>query len=129
MGGLGQIVASIAQKWRHHRDSLAGLREISSLDPHLASEIAAEAGLSVADLRDVIANGTGADRLMEQMMAAYGINANDLEAEAPGIMRDVATLCSRCQAKGRCAQELETGTARENAHVFCPNAPTFETFA
>jgi hypothetical protein len=62
------------------------------------------------------------------MMAAHGIDIHAVEREAPGVLRDIAVLCSRCQAKGRCAQELEAGTARENAHLFCPNAETFETF-
>ena len=129
MNGLRHIVEGIAERWRRHRDATAGLREINSLDPELASEIAAEAGLSIEDLRDVIARGSGADGLMHRMMAAYGIHEKQLEAEAPGSMRDLAILCSRCQAKGRCANELEAGTARENAHLFCPNADTFETFA
>ncbi|APH72108.1 DUF6455 family protein [Aquibium oceanicum] len=129
MNGVRYIVEGIAERWRRHRDAITGLREINSLDPELASEIAAEVGLSVADLRDVIEHGSGADGLMHRMMAAYGIHEQRLEAEVPGVLRDLAILCSRCAAKGRCAHELEAGTARENAPVFCPNAGTFETFA
>lgn len=122
------MLENIARRWRDHRDAAVSLREIDGMDPALAAEIAAEAGLSVRDLRDVISHGAGANRLMRQMMAAYGIDAGEIEHDVPGMMRDIAVLCSRCQAKGRCEEELEAGTARENAHSFCPNADTFETF-
>lgn len=126
--GIRHFLHGVAQRWREHRDAARSLREIEALDPALASGIAQEAGLTVADLKEVVAQGSGAERLMERMMAAYCLGPLDLEREAPGLLRDVAILCSRCQSKGRCAQELEAGTARENARLFCPNADTFETF-
>jgi hypothetical protein len=126
--GIRSIFDGIVARWRHHRDAMASLREIEALDPAFADALAGEAGLSVAELKDVIRQGAGADRLMQRMMAVHGIDARTVEHDAPGLMRDIAVLCSRCQAKGRCAQELEAGTARENAHLFCPNAETFETF-
>ncbi|RST84989.1 hypothetical protein EJC49_18085 [Aquibium carbonis] len=126
--GVRHLLESIARRWRNHRDAVVSLREIDGMDPALAAEIAAEAGLSVRDLRDVISHGVGANRLMRRMMAAYGIDAGDVDRQAPGMLRDIALLCSRCQSKGRCEEELEAGTARENAPGFCPNADTFETF-
>lgn len=127
--GVRHLLESIAERWRVHRDTVATLREIDGMDPALASEIAAEAGLSISDLRDVISHGAGANRLMQRMMAAYGIDVREVSEETPGLLRDLAVLCSRCKDKGRCAAELEAGTARENAHLFCPNAETFEGFS
>ncbi len=124
--GVRHLLDSIAQRWRDHRDAVASLREIEAMDSAMASEIAAEAGLSVAELRDVIVHGAGANRLMQKMMDAYGVDMREIEQD--GLLRDVSVLCSRCKAKGRCAEELEAGTARENAHLFCPNAETFESF-
>ena len=126
--GVRHLLESIARRWRDHRDAMATLREIDGLGPSVAGEIAAEAGLSVSELRDVISHGAGANRLMHRMMAAYGLDVSEMEGAASGMMRDIAVLCSRCKAKGRCEDELEAGTARENAHRFCPNAETFETF-
>lgn len=126
--GVRHLLESAARRWRNHRDAVATLREIDGLDPAMASEIAAEAGLSVSDLRDVISHGAGANLLMRRMMAAYGIDAGEIEHGAAGMLRDISVLCSRCKAKGRCDDELEAGTAREHAHLFCPNAETFESF-
>ena len=125
---LRHLLESIAQRWREHRDAVASLREIDGMGSAMAAEIAAEAGLSVHELRDVISHGAGANRLMQRMMEAYGVDAREIGHDAPGLLRDVSVLCSRCQAKGRCEEELEAGTARENAHLFCPNAETFESF-
>lgn len=125
--GVRHLLESIARRWRNHRDAVVTLREIDCMDPALASEIAAEAGLSVRELRDVISHGVGANRLMRRMMAAYGIDISEIEQDAPGMLRDIAVLCSRCKAKGRCEEELAAGTARESARSFCPNADTFET--
>jgi len=124
--GVRHMLESVARRWRDHRDAVTSLREIDAMDPAMAAEIATEAGLSVADLREVISHGAGANRLMQRMMDAYGVDVRELADD--GLLRDVSVLCSRCKAKGRCAEELEAGTARENAHLFCPNAETFESF-
>jgi hypothetical protein len=124
--GVRHMLESIARRWRDHRDAVASLREIDRMDSAMAGEIAAEAGLSVADLKEVISHGVGANRLMQRMMDAYGVDVRELAED--GVLRDVSVLCSRCRARGRCAEELEAGTARENAHLFCPNAETFESF-
>ena len=124
--GIRHMLESVARRWREHRDAVASLREIDRMDPAMAGEIAAEAGLSIADLKEVISHGAGANRLMQRMMDAYGVDVRELADD--GLLRDVSVLCSRCKEKGRCAEELEAGTARENAHLFCPNADTFESF-
>ena len=124
--GIRHMLESIARRWRDHRDAVASLREIDGMDPAMASEIAAEAGLSIADLKEVISHGSGANRLMQKMMDAYGVDVHEIARE--GVLRDVSVLCARCKVRGRCEEELEAGTARENAHLFCPNAATFESF-
>lgn len=124
--GVRHMLESVARRWRDHRDAVVSLREIERMDPAMAGEIASEAGLTVADLKEVISHGAGANRLMRKMMDAYGVDVGELADD--GLLRDIAVLCSRCKARGRCAEELEAGTARENAHLFCPNAETFESF-
>ena len=126
MTGLRSAVEGIAVRWRDHRNAMAAIREFANLDPAIAGEIAAEAGVSVRDLGEVVARGSGADRLMQRMIAAFGIG-DEITASASGVLRDTAVLCSRCRAKRRCRDELDAGTARNNAHLFCPNAPTFES--
>jgi hypothetical protein len=113
----------IVTKWRDRR---ARLDEIDAADTETLREIAGEFGLSVAEFRETVIQGDGADGLMERMMAEQGLAVEDLRDRMPGVVRDIEIICSRCGAKGRCGRELANGTAAEHAHEFCPNAPTFE---
>lgn len=124
-----EVLNLLAQKWQAHRSARAALAELDGLDPSVVGEIAREAGLDVADLRQVVANGAGADRLMYRMLEAWGIDAEMLARESPGFLRDVSISCSLCDEKGRCRRELAAGTAREHAHEFCPNHPSFAALA
>ena len=112
----------------HYRNAVAAIREFADLDPTVAGAIAADAGVSVRDIGDVIARGSGADRLMQRMISAFDLQ-DELEESASGVFRDAGVLCSRCSAKRRCRDELDAGTARNNAHLFCPNASTFKSLS
>lgn len=115
----------LVDRWRDYRAAVAELRELQDLDPDMVATIAAECGLSSGELREIVAHGSRADGLMERMMAAKGLEPERLRRELPAVMRDIEVLCARCVAKGRCARELEAGTAARNAADFCPNADTF----
>ncbi|MDP3897826.1 MAG: DUF6455 family protein [Mesorhizobium sp.] len=121
------LVQGLLAKWREHRSARAAIDELAACDPEVLAEVSRDIQISVEDLREITAKGAGADRLMARMMAAYGIDADDLRLEAPSLLRDVAVLCSKCEAKGRCARELDAGTAAAHAHEFCPNAETFDS--
>lgn len=127
--GRSDLLRSLVSKWRDYRATLAGLRELESSDPGLVAELAGELGLSASDLREVVAHGAGADRLMHRMMSAFDLDGEKLHVGAPAVLREIEILCSRCGAKGRCARELDAGTAAENASAFCPNSETFEALA
>ena len=111
------------------RDRQARMEEIEATDANMLREIASEFGLSVTEFRETVSMGEGADMLMTQMMAGYGLAPEDLRDRMPGVMRDIEVICARCRSKGRCASELAGGSAAAHAHQFCPNAPTFEALA
>lgn len=125
MSRLREVIERQAEKWRAYRSSWVAQRELASLEPTIAAEIAADAGISRSDLRDVVASGSGAERLMSRMIAAFGIK-EDASAASRGALWDAAIVCSRCKAKSHCRTELDSGSARANAHLFCPNSETFE---
>ncbi|MCR5858387.1 DUF6455 family protein [Mesorhizobium sp. J428] len=120
-----EVFHRVAEKWQDFRSARAALAELDECDPSVVAELARDAGMDVADFRDIVGKGVGADRLMLRMMQAYGIDAARLEREAPAFFRDVAVSCSKCGDKGRCRRELDNGTARGHAAEFCPNQPSF----
>lgn len=125
IGNTARMLEAMLARWHEHRSTRAAMDELAGCDPETLAEIARDVQVSVDDLREITAKGAGADRLMQRMMAAYGIDMDEMRNEAPTMLRDVAVLCSRCSEKGRCARELDAGTAAEHAHEFCPNAETF----
>ena len=127
--GGSERLRGLMSKWRDYLATRASLRELESSDPGLVAELAGELGLSASELREVVRHGAGADRLMHRMMAAFDLDAESLHDGAPQVLREIEILCSRCGAKGRCARELDAGTAAENASAFCPNSETFEALA
>lgn len=131
MTGLAarEVFHRLAEKWQTHRSTRAALAELDEMDPSVVGEIAREAGLEVADLREVVAKGADADRLMYRMMEAFGIDTEKLAHDAPGFIKEVAISCSKCGDKGRCRRELAAGTAREHAAEFCPNEASFAALA
>lgn len=131
MNGLDArgMMHRLAETWRAHRSARAALAELDGMDPSVVGEIAREAGVDVADLRAVVTHGAGADELMSRMLEAWGIDGETLARETPGFLRDVSISCSLCDEKGRCRRELAAGTAREHAHEFCPNHPSFAALA
>jgi hypothetical protein len=124
---LRSALETYVARWREYRTAAAELREFSRLPQAVISETAQEMGLSVTDLKEVISHGTGPDNLMRRMLRAFGHDPNHIERTAPKQARDMAILCARCNAKGRCEWELSSGTAREHAREFCPNASSFDS--
>ena len=121
-----ELWGDLVDRWRQHRSARAAIDELAALDQTTLAEIAHDMRLSVEDLLEVTAKGAGADQLMERMMEAHGLSPERLRFHMPGMMREMAVLCSRCEVKGRCRAELDAGTAGAHAHAFCPNSATFE---
>ena len=44
----------------------------------------------------------------------------------PAVMRDLQLLCTRCNSKQRCAQDLDDKPVPASWPKYCPNEPTIE---
>lgn len=129
MRDITGIFDDMVAGWHNYRAKLAALNELEAANDHTRSRIAGDLGIDPSTLHEVVVHGTGADRLMERMMADFGIDAAALRKADPAGIRDIEILCSQCASKGRCARELAAGTAVARAAAFCPNAETFRAFA
>ena len=120
-----QTLSAAFNGWRQRRLAMAELRDLAARHPDALARAAGECGLSTRELKQVVANGTGSDALMQRMMAAYGLDPELLVHDSPELMRDIELACSHCRAKRRCASTLKRVTARAEAGGFCPNAEQF----
>jgi uncharacterized protein YjiS (DUF1127 family) len=120
---LAAMLRTLASKWRDYRTTRDTLRELN--DPGLARSVAGDLGIRDGELKEVVAGGPAASKLMKRMATEMGVDLAVLRYEEPGVVRDVSLTCSRCAAKRRCLRELDAGTAAFNARDFCPNWTTF----
>ncbi len=60
-------------------------------------------------------------------MAALGINRDDIDRAADGLMRDLEKNCAMCQDKGGCRKDLEQRPGDPVWQQYCPNALSLES--
>ena len=128
-GHHGNILAGLIEGWRRHRrvqQDRAFLRNAEAFD---IERLAADIGMGVDELAEIIARGESAPALSARMMAAHGFDRGDVAARSPASLREVSSMCSRCDHKRRCEVELNAGTAVAHADAFCPNAQLMQMLA
>ena len=116
------ILDRLIEGWRRHRQvqqDRAFLRNAAAFD---IERLAADVGMGVDELAEIIARGEGAPALSARMMAAHGFDRDDLAAHSPSSLREISSMCGRCDHKHRCEVELDAGTAVAHAPAFCPNS-------
>ena len=125
----GSILDGLIEGWRRHRrvqQDRAFLRNSAAVD---IERLAADVGMGVDELAEVIARGEGAPALSARMMAAHGFDRDDLAARSPPTLREISSMCGRCDHKHRCEVELNAGTAVAHASAFCPNSQLMQVLA
>jgi uncharacterized protein YjiS (DUF1127 family) len=85
--------------------------------------LAADLGITEADVRDVVPLVTDHSELMDRMMAARGLDPAAVRRSFSAIVRDMEITCARCRDSRLCRRELDSGTAAAYCDDFCANAP------
>src|SRR5271165_7153512 len=97
-------------KTRASRDN--ELAAMSSMDLRY---LAADLGISEADVREVVPKVTDHSELMDKMMRARGLDPAAVRRAFSALVRDMEVTCARCRDSRICRRELESGTAA----VYC----------
>ncbi len=117
-GLLGRLFDWV--KAHTHRDD-----DLSALTRGDLGIMAADLGITEADLREVLPRTSDNSLLMDQMMVARGLDPDRVRRSCASLVRDLELTCSRCGSSHRCRRDLAAGTAAEHAHEYCGNAETF----
>lgn len=96
------------------------------LDNAETAQIAADVGLSVADLVRVEQMGPQAADPMVHRLAAMGMNPDEVARVEPAVFHDLQRVCSFCDEKRQCQHELRRDPDGTEWKTYCPNMPTFE---
>jgi hypothetical protein len=116
-------VAGWVRLWR---DAVAANQQFSGCDAAEIGRMAHEFGLSASELKDLTRQGTDAAEALPKMMKALGLDAETVGRAHPDVMRDLQRLCSMCDHKAECRNDLTNGRAAERYHGYCANADTLD---
>ena len=106
--------------WLKHRRELREMRELNTSE---FDRIADDLRISPADLNELVRLGPHAVDELPQLLAALGIDGNDLARVEPLVLHDMERVCALCQHKRECNRDLAAGTAPEHYQGYCLNAP------
>jgi hypothetical protein len=82
-----------------------------------------DVGLVRSQIDPLLAGGVGSRRLLDDMLARLGLDADRLPVES---LRDMTWTCTTCPDKRRCRRWL-SGSEDSDFHTFCPNAEQIDS--
>jgi uncharacterized protein DUF6455 len=120
------LIDKVTTWMRQWKDANRASDELTRCGCEEVARIAHEFGLSSADLNELVRRGPDSATRLPQMLAALGIDGAAVSRDEPAVMRDLERLCSMCEHKRECSNELAAGRAKASYHEFCPNAETLD---
>ena len=117
------LVIDTFGEWLKQRRELREMREIDAAN---FSQIASDLRISSADLEALVQHGPHAADELPKMLAALGIDQDDLARTEPLVLRDMERVCSLCTRKRQCDRDLIAGTAAAHYQDYCGNAVTID---
>jgi hypothetical protein len=116
-----------AGNWlRHWKDAGAACDELNRCGCDEVARMAADFGLSSAELGELARQGPDAATRLPQMLTALGIDGPTVSRDEPAVMRDLERLCGLCSRKRECSNELAGDDVKATYRDFCPNAGTLD---
>jgi len=109
--------------WLKHRRELGELHQLESVE---FDRIAQDLRISPGELTELVHQGPRATAELPKLLAALGIDHDDLARIQPVVWRDMERVCALCQDKRRCDRDLAAGTAAKHYEEYCLNAPTID---
>jgi hypothetical protein len=98
--------------------------ELNRVDASELSRIASDAGVSVGELGDLVAEGTDAASRLPRRLHAEGMHVNEIVRSEPATLRDMQRVCSLCGHHDRCEHDLDRNPEDTAWQTYCPNAQT-----
>ena len=120
------VLGAIAGWINRYREATGSHDAFGTCDNEEVNRIAHELGIPAAELRALASKGPGAADLLQKMLVALKVDAQDLAKREPSVLRDLQRLCVACNHKTQCVHDLAQGTAAARYHAFCPNAFTLD---
>ena len=101
-------------------------QELANLSRTDLDCMAADLGVTQADLMDVLPRAADNTVQMDRMMQARGLDPDRVRRQLGALVRDMELACTRCHATGRCSRDLRAGIADQHCHAYCANADAID---
>jgi hypothetical protein len=121
---LRSPLAAIARWWRDRAAISSARRELRCCAEDDLTRIASDAGVSVAELHQLVSRGPQADAPLLRRMALLDLDRNEVSQIEPRTFQDLQKNCTLCKTRRRCARDLERNPANPDWQSYCPNAAT-----
>ena len=121
-----KIRSAFAAALQRCREWMAAERaaELRLCGEEAVERMAADAGVTAGELRELAGrNSCSADLLLERM-AALDLDPNEVDCIEPQVFHDLQRVCTMCEHHGRCARDMERDCADPAWKNYCPNVET-----
>lgn len=105
---------------------LGSADELRRLGPEERKAIARDVAVPDDVLVKLVTHGNEAPLPLWRMLRVFGLRADQIRREHPGVMRELEVTCAGCGDGGRCRQDLARGETAKTFAAYCPNAPSFD---
>lgn len=123
---IESAIDAVAGWVNRHRSATRSGDTFAQCSPADTAQIATDLGLPLGEAAAIVHGRPGGTDLLRKMLPALHLDAREVAAAHPGVMRDLERLCIGCAHKKRCAHEMDAGTAASHYRDFCPNAFTLD---
>jgi hypothetical protein len=120
------VIARLRRSWLRSIDRWRAINELATCPPGELGRIAADVGLTAADLRQLCRNDFGPRELLPRRLDMLGIDPEFVRQAAPTTFRDLARVCASCQASRRCARDLARGDVQAGLASYCLNGSSID---
>ncbi|MET4261772.1 hypothetical protein ABIC09_006743 [Bradyrhizobium sp. S3.12.5] len=100
--------------------------ELRQLDSGTLDKIARDLRVAPADLDTLVHQGTHAADELSSLLKVLGIDEADVSRSKPAVMRDMERVCSQCERKVQCNNDIEIGVETRDLEGYCLNAATMQ---
>ena len=122
-------IKAISNWWSNYTKRRHRLHESSELKCFAEEEIdriANEAGVSAAEIHDLVKHSPEAPNLLFRRMTALNLDRDEVSRIDPSIFEELKTNCALCDSRRRCIRDLARDASDPVWEEYCPNAGTLQ---
>jgi hypothetical protein len=120
---LKDILSRWWRNWRGVRINIAALQRCG---PDEVKRMAHDVGLDTHELRALAGKWPDSADQLNHRLRVIGLDAAEISAADPRVMRDLQRTCSMCVSKGRCTHDLARDENASGWREYCPNVATLD---